>query len=146
MNEMISSSPEETESLAAQWSAGLDQGIVVLLNGDLGAGKTCFSRGFLSGRGGKPEDVSSPSFALVNEYRTPAGKIYHWDLYRLEAHMDWSVLDLEEHLGDAKAFTLIEWPERHPDLKPTQSHTVHIEAINETQRNIRISENLASWR
>jgi len=138
MDETTSSSPTETESFAADWATTLEPGCVILLTGDLGAGKTCFSRGFLHGRGGNPDDVSSPSFALVNEYPTPQGPVYHWDLYRLDAHIDWSVLDLEDHLSNPTAFTLVEWPERHPDLNPNACMRVHLEAINELQRKITI--------
>jgi tRNA threonylcarbamoyladenosine biosynthesis protein TsaE len=138
MREIFSSSPEETEAVAAEWAGSLPLGTVVLLTGDLGAGKTCFSRGFLRGRGGNPDDVSSPSFALVNEYQTPQGSIYHWDLYRLEVGIDWSVLDLEDHLADPSACTLVEWPERHPDLNAANYLHVRIEAANETERKILI--------
>ncbi|MEM6884696.1 MAG: tRNA (adenosine(37)-N6)-threonylcarbamoyltransferase complex ATPase subunit type 1 TsaE [Verrucomicrobiota bacterium] len=138
MPEFRSNSPESTEAIAAEWGGSLKPGTVVLLSGDLGAGKTCFSRGFLRGRCGNPDDVSSPSFALVNEYQTPDATIYHWDLYRLEPDIDWSALDLEDHLADAAAFTLIEWPEKHPDLNPDACTRVHIEALDETQRKIRI--------
>ena len=139
MQEFQSHSPEATETIASEWAASLAPGTVVLLTGDLGAGKTCFSRGLLRGLNGNPNDVSSPSFALVNEYRTSDHTIYHWDLYRLEPDIDWSVLDLEDHLADGTAYTLVEWPERHPDLKPDAYTRVHIEIIDETQRKITIS-------
>ncbi len=138
MTEFTSHSPEETETMAAEWASSLQLGSVVLLIGDLGAGKTCFSRGFLRGRGGNADDVSSPSFALVNEYPTPRGPVFHWDLYRLEPGIDWSVLDLEDHLSNASAITLIEWPEKHPDLNPESHTSVRIEAIDETLRKIHI--------
>lgn len=139
MPEHNTHSPEATESIAADWAASLSRGTVVLLTGDLGAGKTCFSRGFLKGCGGNPEEVSSPSFALVNEYRTPDAIIYHWDLYRLEPDIDWSVLDLEDHMADPQAFTLIEWPEKHPELPVDSCYRVQIISQNETERLIKIS-------
>lgn len=118
--EWVSHSPEETEAIAGEIARLIRPGQVIRLTGDLGAGKTCLSRGLVAALGGDPDLVNSPSFTLVQEYPTPAGIIYHWDLYRLSPTTDWSVLDLPEHLADPVAITLIEWPDRYPGPWPTE--------------------------
>lgn len=135
MPEIFSHSPAETEAIAAKWAMSLHPGQTVLLHGELGAGKTCFVRGIVLGRQGHPDDVSSPSFSLVNEYQTPLGIIYHWDLYRLPEKTDWSVLDLDDHLNNPASITVIEWPERRNDLTGTR---VHLEETGPDSRKITI--------
>ena len=102
-------SEEETRRVASGLAATLTAGAVVLLSGDLGAGKTVFVRGLAEGLSVDPDDVTSPTFTLVHEY---AGRLplIHVDLYRLErAELDEIGLD-----GDlaARGVTAIEWPER----------------------------------
>jgi len=135
MSEFSSQSPAETESIATTWARSLHPGQAVLLHGNLGAGKTCFVRGMVTAWEGNPHDVSSPSFSLVNPYQTPRGTIYHWDLYRLAEDTDWSVLDLDDHLNDPKALTIIEWPERRTDLTGT---SIHLEQTGPDSRKITI--------
>jgi tRNA threonylcarbamoyladenosine biosynthesis protein TsaE len=140
--EWVSSSPDQTEAIARQIADRISPGHVVRLSGELGAGKTCFVRGFVSARG-DAELVSSPSFTLVQEY--PAGqiKIYHWDLYRLSPATDWSVLDLADHLADERAITLVEWPDRYPgpwpDAGRTASIDITIDPHNQDTRHIRLT-------
>ena len=102
----------ETLALGAQVGSQLSGGEILLLDGPLGAGKTVFVKGLASALGIDPEEVTSPSFTLVNPY---AGRLplFHIDLYRLDegaaaAH----AVDLEELLGDERAVLVIEWGER----------------------------------
>lgn len=106
----LTHSEEETLTLARGLAAGLRAGDVLLLSGDLGAGKTAFVRGLASGLGIDPGEVSSPTFTLIHEYRGGRLTLYHADLYRLEraAAED---LGLEE-TGAADGVLAIEWPER----------------------------------
>jgi tRNA threonylcarbamoyladenosine biosynthesis protein TsaE len=99
-----------TEALAAEFAAGLSAGDVVLLSGTLGAGKTAFVRGLARGLGADPDDVSSPTFAIVHEYRGGRLPLFHVDLYRLPPG-DTGDLGLEE-MGVADGVLAIEWPER----------------------------------
>ena len=128
-----------TEALAAEFAAGLAAGDVVLLSGSLGAGKTAFVRGMAQGLGADPEDVSSPTFAIVHEYRGGRLPLFHVDLYRLTPG-DTGDLGLEE-MGVADGVLAIEWPER---LVTRFDHaiTVRLETIDggrETARRVTIA-------
>ena len=110
--EFHSSSPTETFNLGHQVGARLEGGEILLLNGPLGAGKTLFVKGISSALGVDEEDVTSPSFTLVNPHDGRL-RLYHIDLYRLDegasaAH----AVDLDELLIDEQAVIVIEWPER----------------------------------
>ena len=111
MNErLVSQSEDETADVAADLARRLDPGAVVLLYGQLGAGKTAFVRGFVRGRGVAMDEVSSPTFTLIQEYG--GGAVYHVDLYRLQpAEVD--DLGLEE-LPESGGLLCIEWADRLP--------------------------------
>lgn len=111
-DELISKTPQETFDFGKQVGQGLTGGEILLLTGPLGAGKTIFVKGIASSLGIDPEEVTSPSFTLVNPYegRLP---LFHIDLYRLDegasaAH----AVDLDELLGNEGAVIVIEWAER----------------------------------
>jgi tRNA threonylcarbamoyladenosine biosynthesis protein TsaE len=112
VGESISHSPEQTFNFGQQLGEKLAGGEILLLSGPLGAGKTIFVKGICSALGIDEEEVTSPSFTLVNPY---AGRLqlYHLDLYRLDegasaAH----AVDLDDLLADEKAVIVIEWAER----------------------------------
>ncbi len=109
-------SAEETAQSAARLGAVLVPGDVILLTGDVGAGKTHFARALIQSLLVEPEDVPSPTFTLVQTYDTSKGEVWHADLYRLT-----STAEIEEiGLSDAfeSAICLIEWPDRLGDLRP----------------------------
>lgn len=108
--ETISSSESETEALGAVLAKDLRPGDVVALTGHLGAGKTAFVRGLARGLSLDPGEVSSPTFALVHEYRGGRLPLFHVDLYRLSG-AEAEDLGLDE-LGVADGVLAIEWPER----------------------------------
>jgi tRNA threonylcarbamoyl adenosine modification protein YjeE len=106
--------PEATDALGAELAASLKGGDLVLLLGDLGAGKTALARAIIRTLLGDAElDVPSPTFALVQPYDGPAGQILHADLYRLGDAREIDELGLRDNAG---AIVLIEWPERAPEL------------------------------
>ena len=110
-------SGEETRALGRDFAKQLPERGVVLLIGDLGAGKTTLTQGIAEGRGAaKAEDVSSPTFTLIHEYGDPAA-IYHVDLYRLDTVQQVRGIGLAD-LFDQSALVLIEWGERFPELMP----------------------------
>ena len=106
-----SQSEAETATIAADLARRLPHGTVVLLEGGLGAGKTAFVRGFVAGVGVDPDEVTSPTFTVIQEYG--GGRVYHVDLYRLESG-EVDDLGLEE-LPEQGAFVCIEWADRLTD-------------------------------
>ncbi|HYJ46003.1 MAG TPA: tRNA (adenosine(37)-N6)-threonylcarbamoyltransferase complex ATPase subunit type 1 TsaE [Pyrinomonadaceae bacterium] len=104
---------EETFELGAQVGKGLTGGEVILLDGPLGAGKTVFVKGLASALGIDTDEVTSPSFTLVNRYDDGRLTLYHLDLYRLnEGASAAHAVDLDELLTDERAVLVIEWAER----------------------------------
>ena len=108
--EWITRSEAETMDVARELAAGLRAGDVLLLSGNLGAGKTAFVRGLAQGLDIDPEEISSPTFTLIHEYRGGRLTLYHVDLYRLERAAT-DDLGLEE-LGVGDGILAIEWPNR----------------------------------
>jgi len=107
-----------TVALAQRLAAVARAGDVIGLAGDLGVGKTRFARAFVDALTGAREEVPSPTFTLVQTYESPAGTIWHFDLYRLTRPDEAYELGLEEALGDG--ISLIEWPDRAEGLLPEQ--------------------------
>ena len=135
---VISRSEAETEALGARIASQQTRGTVVLLRGDLGAGKTVFARGFARGLG-IDEAVSSPTYTIVQEYDLArGGRLYHLDLYRIAdagAALDFGI---DEFLNDKNSISLIEWPERIESLLPPEAITVEIVHRSETEREIHV--------
>jgi len=105
-----STSEEETRALATRLAHDLDAGAIVLLSGDLGAGKTAFVRGLADGLGVDAGDVSSPTFTIVHEYAAGRLPLLHVDLYRL-SRADLDEIGLDPDVAE-RGVTAIEWPER----------------------------------
>jgi tRNA threonylcarbamoyladenosine biosynthesis protein TsaE len=107
---LCSSSEEETRAIAARLARNLRPGSVLLLSGDLGAGKTAFVRGLAEGLGLSADEVTSPTFTLVHEYRGGRLPLVHVDLYRLDS-ADLAEIGLDDDLA-AAGVVAVEWPER----------------------------------
>lgn len=105
-----STSEAETRAIAAAIAPALVPGAVILLSGDLGAGKTAFVRGLAEGLGIDPDEVTSPTFTLVHEYRGGRLPLVHVDLYRLE-QTELDEIGLDQELA-AQGVTAVEWPDR----------------------------------
>ena len=130
----ITRSEQETIDLGRRLGATLQPGAIVLLSGDLGAGKTAFVRGLAQGLGANPDEVTSPTFTLIQEYRGRLS-LFHVDLYRLEPR---EIPDLAlEELGDGAAVVAIEWAERLP-AEPEGVIAVAIEDRGDDVRTITI--------
>jgi len=132
-------SEEETIALGEQLAAELSPPCLVLLIGNLGAGKTTIAKGIVKGLGAaQPEDVSSPTFTLIHEY---SPTVYHIDLYRLEHSRELATLGLDELL-ERKAVILMEWGERFPEILANPHIEVRLQPVSEQSRLIEIND---SW-
>jgi tRNA threonylcarbamoyladenosine biosynthesis protein TsaE len=128
-------SEQETANIAKAFAAELVAGDILLLSGNLGAGKTAFVRGLAEGLGIDSREVSSPTFTLVHEYRGGRLTLYHVDLYRLDRAAT-DDLGLEE-LGIHDGVVAIEWPDRLTHSLDG-ARPVRIEIVDDTTRRIRI--------
>lgn len=135
MTPLRTGSENETRQIAADLADRLAAGAVVLLHGDLGAGKTAFVRGLAEGLGVPEDAVSSPTFTLVHEYRGGRLTLYHADLYRLTAGTSLDDLGLDEAAEDG--VLAIEWPERLARPVPG-AIDVRIDIAGDTDRTITI--------
>ena len=132
-------SEDETIALGEEIAHGLPRPAVVLLIGDLGAGKTTLAKGIVKGLGAAaPEDVSSPTYTLIHEYGE-RDKVYHIDLYRLERASEVRALGLDELLA-SDAILLVEWGERFPELWPANRLEIRLAWTAEDVREITITE------
>jgi tRNA threonylcarbamoyladenosine biosynthesis protein TsaE len=129
-------SEDETVAAGERMAASLRSGDVIFLHGDLGAGKTAFVRGLARGLGASPEDVTSPTFTLMQEYRGAALTLHHVDLYRLEA-IEVEDLGLDELIASG-GIVAIEWAERWTD-RPAGAHEVRFEHRGADRRAISIT-------
>jgi len=132
----VSQSEQETATLARDLAQRLHAGDVLLLSGNLGAGKTAFVRGLAEGLGHDPDEVSSPTFTLLHEHRGGRLALYHADLYRLDRAAT-ADLGLEE-AGVSDGVLAIEWPERLAHAMPG-AITVAIAIVDDTTRTIAIA-------
>src|ERR1051326_1672629 len=122
-------SAEETTQLGRQLAQELEAGGVVLLRGDLGAGKTTLIKGVAEGfQAASAEDVTSPTFTLIHEYRGSEITLYHIDLYRIDTQRELDTLALDD-LMDAKSILLIEWGEKFERFVRERSAEISIEHL-----------------
>jgi tRNA threonylcarbamoyladenosine biosynthesis protein TsaE len=136
-SQVITHSPEETIAYGRSLASELSPPLLVLLRGDLGAGKTTLIKGIAEGFGAaRAEDVTSPTFTLVHEYRGPHTTLYHVDLYRVDSDRELETLGLDDLLAP-DCLVLIEWGEKFPQLQRHQNLQITMEPVGETERRIR---------
>lgn len=149
--EFVTRSSDETIAKGREIAGHLRAPVLVLLRGDLGAGKTTLTKGIISGLGAaREEDVTSPTFNLIHEFRVPDGaesqpqtgrrgtKIYHVDLYRVENFKDLESLGLEDALSE-RAIVIVEWPEHFSFRTDWPTVEIQLEHAGEDARRIVIS-------
>jgi tRNA threonylcarbamoyladenosine biosynthesis protein TsaE len=120
-------SAEETTELGRRLSSELKPGSIVLLRGDLGAGKTTMVKGIAEGfQAARAEDVTSPTFTLIHEYRGPAVTLYHIDLYRIDTQRELDTLALDD-LMTPQSILLIEWGEKFARFAKERDTEIAIE-------------------
>lgn len=138
--EVVTASVAETEAAAAELGRSLADGDVVALYGDLGAGKTQFTRGLVRGLGGDGRDVSSPTFVLLNVYDAAgARKVFHLDAYRVGGAEDFEAIGFGE-LTEQSGVVVVEWPSRvEPLLAGLGGRRINVtlETLSPTSRRIR---------
>lgn len=130
----VTKSEAETEAVARQLAASLEKGDLLALYGDMGAGKTAFVRGLVSGI--LPECVRlvhSPTFAIVNEYAGKELSVYHFDFYRLKDEDDLYSIAFYDYL-ERGGIIVTEWSELFSDILPPSSKSVRIEKLGEEER------------
>ena len=131
-------SEEATIELGRTIARGLPKRAVVLLIGNLGAGKTTLAKGIINGLGAaEPDEVASPTFTLIHEYG--GGRVYHVDLYRLDTRQQVATLGLDE-IFDREAIVLVEWGERFPELFPAGRIEISLRPLSESVRQITINQ------
>ena len=136
---MVTHSAEETIALGRSLVSFLTPPKLVLLRGDLGAGKTTLVKGIAKEFDAAEEDnVSSPTFTLIHEYRGPSVNIYHIDLYRIDTPRQLETLGLDDLFSD-NSLLLLEWGEKFPRFARERDVEIQIERLGETERRIRIT-------
>ncbi len=136
--EFITHSPEETIALGRKLAVELNPPRLVLLRGDLGAGKTTLVKGIAEGfRAASEEDVTSPTFTLIHEYRGPEASLYHIDLYRVDTPRQLETLGLDDLIGE-KSILLIEWGEKFARFVKERDVEIALERMGESGRKISV--------
>ncbi|QTE68215.1 tRNA (adenosine(37)-N6)-threonylcarbamoyltransferase complex ATPase subunit type 1 TsaE [Clostridiales bacterium] len=135
---MITKSAAETRALGEKLAGRLRPGDVLLLEGDLGAGKSELTRGIAKGLG-VAETVTSPSFTILNVYESGRCPLYHFDWYRLESSEELYELGMDEYLG-GDGIAVVEWPGRCPDAVPESAVRIRMTAAGENERLIESDE------
>jgi tRNA threonylcarbamoyl adenosine modification protein YjeE len=133
-----SRSVAQTEAIAAELAAGLRGGECIALDGDLGAGKTQFTRGIVAALGGERLAVSSPTFVLLNVYPTPKFEVFHLDAYRVSGSEELESIGFSELLGQG-GVVIVEWAHRIASLLPSDRLAVRITATGARTRTIEIA-------
>jgi len=142
--QLHSGSPEQSRRLAAALARNLRPGDLVALEGELGAGKTCFVRGMAEGLGLDPAQVSSPTFVIAHEYEPPkasegAAALIHIDAYRLQGGDELEAIGWSEIMERGDAIIALEWPARVADVLPRERIDVRLEHAGDDARAITIT-------
>lgn len=137
--EFTTKSAKQTIALGRELAAVLAPPKLVLLRGDLGAGKTTLVKGIAQGfQAASEEDVTSPTFTLVHEYRGPEATLYHIDLYRVDTPRELETLGLDDLISD-QSVLLIEWGEKFARFERERDVEIALKRIAENERTIRVS-------
>lgn len=141
-NVYTTQSAEETRVLGGELTGEIIPGTLLCLFGDLGAGKTTFTQGFLEGIGAERPFVS-PTFVIMKQYdllKPVSGieRIYHVDAYRVETK-DFETIGFSEWCEDKKGIVILEWPERVADLLPAKRTEIHFKSVSENEREIKVT-------
>ncbi len=135
----ITRSAEETMALGRQLAPTLNTAHIVILRGDLGAGKTTLAKGIAEGlNAASRDDVTSPTFTLIHEYRGPQVNLFHVDLYRIDTPRELETLGLDELFSEPGNLVLLEWGEKFPRFEQERDVEIAIERIGDEERKITV--------
>ena len=138
LSDIVTHSPEETVAFGRRLAADLRPPCWVLLQGELGSGKTTLVKGIVGGLGAaQPDEVTSPSFTLVHEYGND-NRVYHVDLYRIQDVSELATLGLEDLLAQ-QVTTIVEWGERLGEDLPIPRLVIQMEYLSDEERRIRVT-------
>ena len=138
--EFTTKSPEETIALGRELASLLTPPKLMVLRGDLGAGKTTLIKGIAEGfNAASQQDVTSPTFTLIHEYRGPSATLYHIDLYRVDTQRELETLGLDD-LMSAHSVLLIEWGEKFERFQNERDVEIVLERVSENERRIKVNE------
>ena len=141
--EYITHSAGETIALGRQLATTLKDARIVILRGDLGAGKTTLVKGIAEGlQAASQDDVTSPTFTLIHEFHGSEVNLYHVDLYRIETERELATLGLDELLAEDGNLVLLEWGEKFPRLVQERDLEIAIERQGEQERKIVVTQNI----
>jgi len=136
--EFTTKSPDETIALGRELASFLAPPKLVVLRGDLGAGKTTLVKGIAEGfDAASQEDVTSPTFTLIHEYRGQSAMVYHIDLYRVDTQRELETLGLDDLMGESSVL-LIEWGEKFERLKRERDVEIAIQRLSDNDRRIAV--------
>jgi tRNA threonylcarbamoyladenosine biosynthesis protein TsaE len=137
--EYTTNSPEETIALGRELASVLAPPKIVVLRGDLGAGKTTLVKGIAEGfHAAREEDVTSPTFTLIHEYRGPSVSVYHIDLYRIDTQRELETLGLDDLMTE-NSVLLIEWGEKFARFQRERDIEITIERTGEYGRQMKVT-------
>ena len=137
--EVITKNEEQTKMLAKKIATSIEKPAIVSLVGDLGAGKTTFTKGFAKGLGIE-KMVTSPTFTILNEYTESKINMYHFDMYRLESEEEARTVGFETYfdLDSLDGVTVVEWAENTPGILPQKYYQVTLDIIDDDSRKVTI--------
>lgn len=137
--ELITNLANDTIEFGKSVARAVEKGAVISLVGDLGAGKTTFTKGVARGLG-IMDNVTSPTFTILNEYAGEEKRLYHFDFYRIEDPDELVELGFEDYFPSTDGLTIVEWVEKAPSVLPKQYYQITFEKIDDDKRRIVFEE------
>ncbi len=135
----LSHSPEETFQIGVRLAESLSGPTNILLFGNLGVGKTVLAKGIVCGLGvSDPDDIVSPSFTLIQEYRVQGKIIEHVDLYRLDSARDIESLGIKEMMSEGTMYVVVEWADKLPFGQIAQNLSIHMLDLGDDLRSLEV--------
>src|SRR5690348_4468483 len=140
VREFVTNSAEETIAAGRELSTVFHAGQLTVLRGNLGAGKTTLVKGIAEGfRAAPEENVTSPTFNLVHEYRGPDVTLFHIDLYRIDTQRELMTLGIDDLRSEPGAILLVEWGEKFDEVQSQSDGEIAIEILGDTRRRVRLT-------